>query len=103
MSMTPEQSRGARGMLNWSQSRLADEAGVARATVADFESGKRLPIPNNIESIRQALEKAGILFGDDGSVRADPTAVAGDKAKPRSRREPVVNLGYPESKARRRK
>jgi transcriptional regulator with XRE-family HTH domain len=64
LSISPEQLRAARGLVNWSQSRLSEAAGVARATLAEFESGKRVPIANNLAAIRAALEAAGVVFID---------------------------------------
>jgi len=49
-------------MLGWSQTELAQAAGVSRQTIADFERGAHLPISNNLASIRTALENAGIEF-----------------------------------------
>ncbi|MFL6835084.1 MAG: helix-turn-helix transcriptional regulator, partial [Xanthobacteraceae bacterium] len=40
--------RTARAMLGWSQSQLAEAAGVSRATVVDFERGLRIPHRNNL-------------------------------------------------------
>ncbi len=60
--MTPEQSRAARGWLDWSQDDLAVAAKVSPSTVRDFEKGRRVPIVNNREAIRAALETAGIGF-----------------------------------------
>ncbi|WP_225769553.1 helix-turn-helix domain-containing protein [Inquilinus sp. Marseille-Q2685] len=57
-----EQCRGARAMLGWSQTKLAEEARVARQTIVDFERGARTPFPNNKAAIRSALEAAGIEF-----------------------------------------
>lgn len=57
-----EQCRGARAMLGWSQSELAEAADVSRATVVDFERGARVPHRNNLAAIRRALETAGIEF-----------------------------------------
>ncbi|KFI28169.1 helix-turn-helix transcriptional regulator [Paenirhodobacter enshiensis] len=62
MSLTPAQCRAARGLVNWSQTRLAEEAGVSRATVTSFEAEKRVPIGNNLDAIRSALEAAGVEF-----------------------------------------
>ncbi|RWH76006.1 MAG: helix-turn-helix domain-containing protein [Mesorhizobium sp.] len=64
-----EQCRGARAMLGWSQDELAKAANVARQTIADFERGARLPIANNLASIRRTLEAAGIEFLSDNGVR----------------------------------
>jgi transcriptional regulator with XRE-family HTH domain len=60
--MTPEQCRAGRGWLDWSQAELASEAHVSLSTVRDFEKGRRVPIANNREAIRAALEKAGVGF-----------------------------------------
>ena len=38
--VSPAQSRGARGMLGWSQEQLAEAAKISRATIAD-EYGRR--------------------------------------------------------------
>lgn len=59
-------------MLDRSQSDLAAMAGVSRATIADFESGKRTPIANNLAAIHAALEAAGVQFLDDGTVSTGP-------------------------------
>jgi len=58
--MTPEQSRAARGWLNWTQQELADKASVGISTVRDFEAGRRQPIANNIAAMRRVIEEAGV-------------------------------------------
>lgn len=58
--MTPEQSRAARGWLNWTQQDLADKASVGISTVRDFEAGRRQPIANNIGAMRRVIEEAGV-------------------------------------------
>jgi len=65
--ITPEQSRAARGWLDWTQADLASRANVSLSTVRDFEKGKRIPIKNNLEAIRLSLEMAGVtlLFRGD--------------------------------------
>ena len=68
MTITAEQVRAARALLNWSQGHLSGEAGVARATIAEFEGGRRIPISNNLAAIRTALETAGVQFLADGDV-----------------------------------
>lgn len=57
--MKPEQSRAARGWLGWTQAQLAEAARVGLSTVKDFESGKRVPIANNLDAIRRALQEGG--------------------------------------------
>ncbi|WP_231850311.1 helix-turn-helix transcriptional regulator [Komagataeibacter medellinensis] len=63
--ISPIQSRSARAMLDWNQSRLAEKAGVSRMTVIDFEKEARVPHPNNLLAIQNAFEQAGIEFIDD--------------------------------------
>jgi ribosome-binding protein aMBF1 (putative translation factor) len=64
--MSPEQCRAARAWLNWSQRALADKAQVSTSTIRNFEAGARVPHPNNMRAIRQALEAAGFRFPDHG-------------------------------------
>ncbi|GJL94822.1 MAG: transcriptional regulator [Hyphococcus sp.] len=68
--LTPEQSRAARGWLDWKQSDLAQKANVGLSTVRDFEKGRRKPIENNMLAIVGAFEKAGISFLYDEKDRA---------------------------------
>jgi hypothetical protein len=43
-------------------------AKVSLSTVRDFETGRRTPIPNNVEALRRAIEDAGIdlVFDQQG-------------------------------------
>jgi transcriptional regulator with XRE-family HTH domain len=68
--MSPEQCRAARGWLGWSQQELADRAHVGISTVRDFEAGRRQPIANNLDAMRQAIEGAGLRlrFGPGGNA-----------------------------------
>ncbi len=63
-ALTPAQCRGARAMLNWSQTTLAVTAGLGRQTVVDFERGARAPYESSLYAMRAALEKSGIVFID---------------------------------------
>jgi transcriptional regulator with XRE-family HTH domain len=65
------QLRAARGLIGWSQVDLAKAAKVGRATIADFESGKREPYDRTLDDLRAALEAAGVEFtnGDQPGVR----------------------------------
>ena len=62
MSISPAQCRGARGLIGWSQSDLAEASKTATKTIADFERGARKPYDRTLEDIRDALEKAGVDF-----------------------------------------
>jgi transcriptional regulator with XRE-family HTH domain len=62
MDITPDQCRGARGLLDMTQSDLASKSGVSLGTVINFESGERQPIRAVMEAIRKALEDAGVEF-----------------------------------------
>lgn len=68
--ITPEQSRAARGWLDWTQADLAERANVSLSTIRDFEKGRRSPIKNNLEAIRLSLEMAGVtlLFRGDTPI-----------------------------------
>lgn len=69
--MTAEQCRGARGMLSLTRKALAERAKVARATLLDFESGRRRLRRSSETAIRTTLEAAGIEFldGDRPGIR----------------------------------
>jgi DNA-binding transcriptional regulator YiaG len=58
--LSPEQSRAARGWLDWSQEELAKRANVSLSTVRDFEKGRRAPIKNNLEALSRVIEAAGV-------------------------------------------
>ena len=62
--MTPAQCRAARAILGLEQSDVAAAAGVARATLIDFEKEQRVPRPATVAAIRAALEAAGVEFLD---------------------------------------
>jgi ribosome-binding protein aMBF1 (putative translation factor) len=68
--MTPEQSRAARGWLGWLQTDLAKAATVSVRTVAAFERGEIIPLPNNLSAMQRAFEKAGLrlLFDREGAA-----------------------------------
>ena len=67
-AITPQQSRAARGLLDWSQSKLAGMSNLSESTIRDFEKGRRLPGPNSLAAIRAALEVAGIQFLSEGET-----------------------------------
>ena len=77
MTISAGQLRAARGLVGWSQSDLAEAAKIGRATIADFESGKRIPYVRTLEELRASLEAAGIEFtnGARPGVRLSPVGV----------------------------
>ena len=72
--LAPEQSRAARGWLDWSQEQLAERANVSLSTVRDFEKGRRTPISNNLSALVAALKHGGVVptFTEEG----EPQGVA---------------------------
>jgi transcriptional regulator with XRE-family HTH domain len=68
--LTPEQSRAARGWLDWSQQDLAERAHVSLSTIRDFEKGRRSPISNNLSAIERVLEESGVRLLFDGERAA---------------------------------
>jgi transcriptional regulator with XRE-family HTH domain len=60
--LTPEQSLGARAMLDLTRADLAKLSRTAQATLADFEAGKRTPYPRTLADVRAALEAKGATF-----------------------------------------
>jgi predicted transcriptional regulator len=65
--ITPGQCRAARGLLDWSQQELADQAGVGIVTVRQLEAGANQPRRSTLEVITRAFETAGIeLIHENG-------------------------------------
>ena len=78
--ITVAQLRAARGLLKWSQDRLADASGVAISTVRRMEAneGRLRGNAENVWKIQRALEDAGVVFIDEngggpGVRLRDPT------------------------------
>ncbi len=69
--ITPEQSRGARAMLNLTREDVAIASQVGHSTLFDFETHRRRPTLRTLAAIRLALERSGIEFldGDQPGVR----------------------------------
>jgi hypothetical protein len=60
------QVRGARALLGWSQSYLAEGVSVRRVIVADLESCKREPEASTLSAVMSELSAAGIVFTKTG-------------------------------------
>jgi predicted transcriptional regulator len=59
------QIRAARSLLNWSQDELATRSGISRTVIARLELGTTDARTSTTESIRTALDSAGIRLVDD--------------------------------------
>ena len=64
-SISPEQGRAARALLDMTQPDLASKAGLGLSTIVDFERARRNVSAEAIQAIRLALETAGIEFIDE--------------------------------------
>jgi transcriptional regulator with XRE-family HTH domain len=60
--LTPALCRGARGLLNWTQSDLAERAEVSRSTVKDFETGLHEVHRATELQLLYAFRMAGLQF-----------------------------------------
>ncbi|MEQ1945153.1 helix-turn-helix transcriptional regulator [Mesorhizobium sp. VNQ89] len=63
MMLTASQLRAARGLVNWSQTDLADKTGLALATIKRMEKlGPGRSSADNVMAVQRALESAGVQF-----------------------------------------
>ena len=60
--MSPHQCRAARGLLDMSQSLLAEAAGLSLSTVVGYERQRRRVSDELIAAMKAALEAAGVQF-----------------------------------------
>jgi DNA-binding XRE family transcriptional regulator len=64
--ITAAQIRAARGLLNWSQSHLAREAGIARRTLNAAETETAVTKDETITKIARVLRANGVRFVSEG-------------------------------------
>ena len=65
--LTPAQCRAARGLLDWTQQQLADQARVGVVTIRLLEAGQTLPRRATLDVIERAFEAAGVeLISSNG-------------------------------------
>lgn len=58
----------ARALLDWTQDRLANAAGLTKDMISKIEGGKSAGSLKSLQSIEHALQIAGIKFGDNDGV-----------------------------------
>ena len=63
--ITAAQCRAARGLLQWSQQKLAKEAGVGVVTIIQLENEVGHPRRATMQVLRSALVAAGVEFIDE--------------------------------------
>lgn len=66
MSITTAQIRGARGLLNWSQSELSERTGISGTSIGALENGQTTPRKTTLEVIQTSFGNAGIEFIENG-------------------------------------
>lgn len=62
MSITTAQIRGARGVLNWSQSDLAKRTNISATSIGSIENGLSTPRESTLNAIKRAFENGGVEF-----------------------------------------
>ena len=60
--LTPAFCRAARGLLDWTQSDLAERSGISRSTIRDFEADRHAAHRATEAQLRLAFEGAGVSF-----------------------------------------
>lgn len=69
MSITTAQIRGARGLLDWSQSELSRRTGISTTSIGNIESGHTQARESTLEVIRKSFEAGGIEFMPNSGLR----------------------------------
>lgn len=67
--MTPEQSKAARALLNWTQDDLARASGISKPSIISFEKGGANTQSETHKLIWVAFTRADIDFPDGNTVR----------------------------------
>lgn len=60
--MSPRQCRAARGLLKWTQPKLAEASGIGLSTINRYENETRPPRESAIITLQSTFEAAGIEF-----------------------------------------
>jgi transcriptional regulator with XRE-family HTH domain len=69
VSISPDQAKTARRLLDWSLSVLAGKKGLNTTAVSHFENGKRRPSVVKVSAIRKVFEDAGVEFVGEAGAR----------------------------------
>lgn len=69
MGISTAQIRGARGILNWSQSELAERTGISATSIGSIENGQTNPRSSTMQTIQKAFEDGGVVFIGREGVR----------------------------------
>lgn len=69
MLISTAQIRAARGLLNWSQSDLADRTGISATSIGSIENGNTHPREQTLVTIQRVLEDSGVEFTEYGGVQ----------------------------------
>lgn len=75
MLLGPSTCRAARGLLDWTQSRLARAAQLGVSTVKNFEAGRSFPSTDNLLALQRAFEANGVEFLPAGAVQLRPDPI----------------------------
>lgn len=66
--ISPAQCRAARALLQMKQSDLIRLSGIGISALGNFEAGRNI-LPESVQALQRALEKAGVEFIDKDGVR----------------------------------
>ncbi len=75
--LTPELSRAARGLLDWTQQRASREMGIAASTLAEFEAHESVARWSTLALMESVYVNAGVTFVND----ADRVGALLDRAR----------------------
>jgi transcriptional regulator with XRE-family HTH domain len=67
-SLTPKSALAARRMIGLSRAELAARAGLTPRIIQCFEEEATRPTPEVMRAIKAALERAGVIFLENGAL-----------------------------------
>ncbi|MGE0109119.1 MAG: helix-turn-helix domain-containing protein [Bdellovibrionales bacterium] len=69
MTVTPAQLRAARGMIDWTRSKLAKASGISAETIKNIEHGIYTPQEATIDSIVAAFAEHDLVFMENEGIQ----------------------------------